>query len=81
MISFAQVQILAARPWEPRRKFRPDERAEHRERPARQPNAENQRRRVYTQSDHIGIDENTRPHDPAHHDHRGVKQSKQAPRL
>src|SRR5262249_37765569 len=46
--------------------------------PAHQPDTENQNRRVNMLRHHVGIDENARSHNPAHHNHGGVKHTQTA---
>ena len=77
-----KIHILAAcRAGQTRGKLSPDERAAHREQAAEHPNAEDQKRRVDAVRYLGRISKNSRAHDAAHHDHRGVKQSKLTSRL
>src|SRR5580693_2001238 len=73
MIRLTQIQILPAGLRQSRRELCPDESAEQREHAAKNPHAENQKRRVNMQRDHVWINENARTDDPAHDDHRGVE--------
>jgi len=74
IVRLAEIDVLAAcRTGQTRRQFSPDECAAHRKRTAEHPDPENQERRVHAMRNLGGIRENSRAHDAAHHDHRGVK--------
>src|SRR2546421_287302 len=78
----AQVHVLPAlRSGQAPGKLSPDKCAAHRDQTAEHPDAEDQERRVDAMR-HLGrISKNSGAHDAAHHDHRGVEQSKLTARL
>jgi hypothetical protein len=76
MISVTQIRILAARGGHAVRQFRPDEASHQRDTAADQPRAQYQCRRVDALGDHIGVHEDPRANDAAHHQHGGVEQAK-----
>jgi hypothetical protein len=74
MVGLAQVHVLPAlRSGQARRKLGPNKRAAHRDQATHRPDAEDKERRVYAVRHFGRIREDSRAHDPAHHDHRGVE--------
>src|SRR2546430_6557392 len=76
MIRLAQVKILAACSRETSGELGPDKCAAHCDDPAEHPTAEDQKRCMNAVRHRGRIGKNSRAHDAAHHDHRGVKQPK-----
>src|SRR5690349_5160531 len=81
MVSFAQIGILPADLWQTLSQFGVDERTGKRNDAARDPRSQNERRSVDLLGDHVGIDEDTRPNNAAHHQHCRVEESKPAREL
>ena len=75
MICLAQVEILAASSRQTCSEFSPNKRPAHRDEPADNPYAEDQKRRVDTVRHFGRISEDSRAHDAAHYDHSGIEQS------
>ncbi len=74
MIGRAQVRILTAYLRHAVGKFGVDKRPNERDCAAHDPRGKNQYRCVDNLGDDVRIDKNPRANDPAHDDHRGVKQ-------
>src|SRR5215472_5891359 len=77
MVRLAQVHVLPAlHTGQTRGKLGPNECAAHRDKTAEHPNAEDQEGRVDAMRHFGRIREDSCAYDSAHHNHRGVEQSK-----
>ena len=81
MVSLAQVKVLSTRARQARCKLCPDERTEQGKASAHEPDAQNQKRSVHAERNHVGVDENTGADNAAHDDHGGVEYSEQLARF
>ncbi len=79
MERLAEIRVLPADLGPSRRELRVDERARERDGAARDPREQNQERRVNLPRDDVRVNEDARPDDAAHHDHRRVEHT-QTPR-
>jgi hypothetical protein len=73
MVSLPQVSILTAHVWVSVRQLRVNKRTEERDHAAGEPHAQDQKRRVNLPRDDVRVNENAGTDDPAHHDHRRIK--------
>ncbi len=78
MQCLAQIRILSAHDRQPHRQFRVDESADERDQSAGDPRAQDQRGSMDAFRDDVGIDENPRADDPAHHRHGRSEQAELA---
>ena len=81
MQRLAQISVLPADDRQPRGQLRVNKSAGQRDQPARDPRPENERRSVDPLRDDVGIDENARADDAAHHRHRRAEQAELAGEL